>query len=192
MERLLEDSYDYLYGNAAAIEAVEVFIEDGYTVNRNYDKGIRDATIQELQKAIAATALQDNIAVYRGVNERRFQSYQEMEIDAVVNIDRFISTTIIKEIAESHGLREDEGSDVITILLMKGTHCFYLSAVNEVPGGGTYSSARQCELIIKKDDDVEYASLDASSDCANGEEEILLGPGSLIKIGIDSYLYAAY
>lgn len=105
---------------------------------------------------------------FEGVNPRRYQSYMEMELGEEVEINRFISTSLIQAIAEQHA--DNNEGDFLSIRLSKGTNAFYLSAVNEIPGSAIYGTARQVELIIDDRQGYEVARLDGTTNEANGED----------------------
>jgi hypothetical protein len=130
----------------------------------------------------------NNIVIYRGVNDRRYSELMRLSVGEGITINRFISTSIVQDIANQH-----QSGNIITILLATGTHAFYLNAVNDLPGGGQHGNSRQVDLVIEVFDDYEMGRLDPNNvNYANGEEEILLGPGTLICVvhGVFKYQQA--
>jgi hypothetical protein len=181
MKQLLVDSYDYLVGKQSVIDACEAFIDDGETINEHYQQGIKTNITKELERAIASARLERTIIVYYQFKSIQGERYRKLD---AIPFDSFINTSLIREILVSN--------DTIRIEVPTGMNCFYLSAANEVPGGGRYGFPRTCELFVERTHEEEYARLSGSIDQANGKEQILLAPGRLIKQDFDLYLYRSY
>ena len=182
MEQLIDDSYDYLENHPEAVEHCESYIEDGYSVNKRMDEG--GETVSSLLSAINSVTLSAPILVYRGLSEMHYVAMLTLAVGDSIPTTHFISTTIVKAIAEQHS-----EECVVAIRLEAGTHAFFLNAVNDLPGGGMYGTKRRVELLTEVVDGYEQGELDGDTIYANGEEEILLAPGILTCVTKGVYSY---
>lgn len=183
VEQLIEDSYNYLEEHPEAIDACQDFISEGYSVNEDYDKGNMTDTITLLLRAIVSVSTKQPIKVYRGMNENRYAFYKQLQEGESITVNRFTSTSLIQRIAEQHAeMQSDTPGTYITILIPEGQPAFFLNTVNDLPGGAIYGISRQVELLIDNVDGYEVATLDGDTGYANGEEEVLLGPGTFTCI----------
>ena len=183
MNQLLQTSEEYLKEHPETIQACNSFIEDGYSVNKAFDKGIITETASLLLKAIDSTTLNGNIRVYRGLSDEIYDTYSKLNLGESITTNRLTSCTLIRSIAESHS------ENVIEILLENGTHAFFVSAVNEI-GEGLFSKRRQVDLLIESVNGYESATLEGEDRFASGEEEVLLAPGTFTSISPNVFFYS--
>jgi hypothetical protein len=209
MFQLIEDSLETLSNNTDYIDSVRNFIDDGYSINDDFASGIANDDIDNLQALINNVNLTSNIKVYRGLSDEQMQIYsQAIENDPIRVGNRFTSTTLIYEIAAQHGATEikcfrnesiNESSNVIAILLDEcdcnglQTNAFYVNSLDLIYTKGN----RKVGLKFRKQDGYQVGYLTQNcgipsnrelTDYANGEEEVLLGPGDFISCGfVDQY-----
>lgn len=192
VEVMDEELVDYLSEHEEVANAFNIFIEDGYTVNGHFGSKRTDSsreTIRILLDTIKKFSLEKSIVTYRGVDKARMKVFDFLQNGEEFATTRFTSTTLIEEIAQSHS------ENVITILVLKGTNCVFLNSVNDTKYH-KYGSSRNTELLFadkyyeEVDENFEaYSLLSGNTDDANGEEEILLPPGRLERLGFRLFLF---
>jgi hypothetical protein len=198
MFQLIEDSIETLSNNINYTDSVRNYIDDGYSINDDFASGIDNDDIDNLQALINSVSLTSNIKVYHGLSAEQMQIYSQAIKDDIIRVgNRFTSTTLIYEIAAQHvatEVNEIESSNVIAILLDEcdynglPTNAFYVNSLDLIYTKGN----RKTGLKFRTQDGYQVGYLTQKcefpvrgelTDYANGEEEVLLGPGDFISCG---------